>query len=95
MDLLRVTTPREIMRQRLGIENAYTVLYIGAHGIARTTLTRFCDAAALLKDRADIVFSAHGRGHEKKELQDRRTEKDLKQGRLLDPHAERKNCRHD
>ena len=64
--------------------------HIGAHGIANH-LDQILDAAALLKDRADIVFLPHGRGHEKKkELQDRARREGLKQVAFLDPMPKEK-----
>lgn len=55
------------MRSKLGLENKFVILYIGAHGISHA-LTRILECAKELKDTSDIHFLFVGDGAEKPEL---------------------------
>lgn len=55
------------LRQELGLEECFVVLYIGAHGISHA-LGRILDAADRLKNQANIRFVFVGEGAEKANL---------------------------
>ena len=58
------------LKERLGLEGSFVVLYIGAHGISHA-LTRILESAALLEGRAPIRFLFVGEGAEKSALMER------------------------
>ncbi len=55
------------LRKKIGVNNDFVVLYIGAHGISQS-LGRILETAVRLKDRSDIRFVFVGEGAEKDEL---------------------------
>lgn len=57
-------------RERLGWGGRTVALYAGAHGVANA-LTQLIDAAALLKDRRDILIATVGDGNERALLTER------------------------
>lgn len=58
------------VRQALGWGDRFVVMYSGAHGRANA-VGQLVDAAALLKDRADILVATVGDGPERKQLEER------------------------
>jgi len=58
------------LRRRLGLEDRFVVLYIGAHGISHA-LSRVLDCAAKLSSLADVHFLFVGEGAEKDKLMER------------------------
>lgn len=57
----------KIMKQELGLDNKFVVLYAGAHGLANDLYT-LISSAEILKNYNDIVFILIGDGKEKKNL---------------------------
>ncbi len=57
------------LRSKLGLEDKFVVLYIGAHGISHA-LTRVLECAKQLKENNDIQFVFVGDGAEKQRLLD-------------------------
>lgn len=83
-DLLVIRTPREEVRRNLGLGNSFTVLYIGAHGIANH-LDQVLDAASLVKDDPSLRFVLVGEGMKKEELKKRANREGLANLLFLDP----------
>jgi len=71
-------------RRRLGLENRFVVLYIGAHGISHA-LPRILDCAEQLRDIPEIRFLFVGEGSEKQKLMQRATELRIDNVTFLDP----------
>lgn len=84
LDLLIPTESRDHVRQTHTLSDRFTVLYIGAHGIANH-LNQILDAAALLKENSAILFLLIGTGMEKKRLVERAKRECLPNVRFLDP----------
>ncbi len=69
VDLARFApVPRDAgLAREAGLDGAFTVLYLGAHGISHA-LCRIADAAALCADLPDVRFAFVGEGAEKDAL---------------------------
>src|SRR5207237_3477346 len=77
--------PRVIeTRQKLGLDDRFIVLYIGAHGISHA-LHRMLDSAAELQHIPRIHFVFVGEGDEKQKLIQRAQESKLKNVTFHDP----------
>jgi glycosyltransferase involved in cell wall biosynthesis len=72
------------MRERLGLQDKFVVSYTGSHGISHG-LSSVLDAAALHRDRSDIVYLLVGEGAEKEVLQAKRDHLGLENVHML-PH---------
>lgn len=59
--------PREEIRQEYGLENKFTVMYLGAHGISHS-LETVVRAADILRDETGVCFLLVGEGAEKSKL---------------------------
>ncbi len=59
--------PREEIRQEYGLENKFTVMYLGAHGISHS-LETVVRAADILRDETGVCFLLVGEGAEKNKL---------------------------
>jgi glycosyltransferase involved in cell wall biosynthesis len=59
--------PRQEIRQEYGLENKFTVMYLGAHGISHS-LETVVRAAEILRDETGICFLLVGEGAEKNKL---------------------------
>ena len=59
--------PRTEIRQEYGLENKFTVMYLGAHGISHS-LETVVRAADILRDETGICFLLVGEGAEKNKL---------------------------
>lgn len=70
------------LRARLGLEGRFVVTYAGLHGIVQG-LGSLLDAAALLRDRPEVVFCLIGEGPVKAELQARAAAEHLVNVRFL------------
>jgi glycosyltransferase involved in cell wall biosynthesis len=80
-------TPRKPppeLRRRLGLGDAFVVLYIGTHGISQG-LGAVLDAAGRLRERPDLRFLFVGEGAEKAALQERARSSGLGNVVFLDP----------
>jgi glycosyltransferase involved in cell wall biosynthesis len=71
-------------RQSHGLPAGFIALYAGAHGLSND-LNTLLDAAALLRDRADITIVLLGDGKEKPALQQRAADLGLDNLRFLPP----------
>jgi glycosyltransferase involved in cell wall biosynthesis len=71
------------LRERLGWAGRFVVLYSGAHGMAND-LDTVLDAAALLRDRPEILLAFLGDGPEKVRLKSRAQDLGLDQVAFLD-----------
>jgi glycosyltransferase involved in cell wall biosynthesis len=76
--------PSADLRQELGLEGCFVVLYIGAHGISHA-LNRVLDSAARLAGHEEIRFLFVGEGAEKEGLVKRAEELRLKNVIFHDP----------
>lgn len=83
-DLLVIKTPREEVRENLGLGNAFTVIYIGAHGIANH-LDQILDAATILQNDSSVRFVLMGEGMKKIELKKRAHDEGLTNVLFVDP----------
>jgi glycosyltransferase involved in cell wall biosynthesis len=72
------------LRNRLGLDGKFVVLYIGAHGISHA-LGRIIEAADMMKERSDIRFVFVGEGAEKEDLVRKAQESGLTNVQFLDP----------
>jgi glycosyltransferase involved in cell wall biosynthesis len=72
------------MRAKLGLDDKFVVSYMGSHGISHG-LSAVLDAAALQRDRSDILYLLVGEGAEKEMLQAKRDRLGLENVRML-PH---------
>lgn len=72
------------LRQRLGLEGHYVVLYIGAHGISHA-LASILDSAQLLSNKPKIAFLFVGEGSEKAQLVAKAEQEGITNVRFLDP----------
>jgi len=72
------------MREKLGLGDKFVVSYMGSHGISHG-LSAVLDAAAMHRDRADILYLLIGEGAEKEMLQSKRDRLGLENVRML-PH---------
>lgn len=70
LDLFRPGPPEPGLRQALGWGDRFVVMYAGAHGRANA-IGQLVDAAALLKDRPDILIASVGDGPERKQHEER------------------------
>ena len=78
--------PSSELRRRLGLGDAFLILYIGTHGISQG-LGAVLDAAERLRDRDDIRFLFVGEGAEKEALLERAKRSGLGNAVFLDPVA--------
>ena len=69
-------TPDEALRREHGLEGKFVVGYMGTHGMAHA-LDKVLEAAALLRDREEIVFLFVGAGAAKAELEVQARERGL------------------
>ena len=79
--------PREAsaaLREKLGLRDNFTILYIGAHGISQA-LGRILESAAFLKSHPQIQFLFVGDGAEKEKLVQQAREQHLKNTHFLGP----------
>jgi glycosyltransferase involved in cell wall biosynthesis len=72
------------MRAKLGLADKFVISYMGSHGISHG-LSAVLDAAALHRDRTDILYLLIGEGAEKEALQAKRDSLGLENVRML-PH---------
>ncbi len=72
------------LREQLGLQGRFVVLYIGAHGISHA-LGRILETARRLKDYTDIQFLFVGEGAEKDQLIQQAQQAGLNNVRFLDP----------
>jgi glycosyltransferase involved in cell wall biosynthesis len=79
------------LRHRLGLEDSFVVLYIGAHGISHS-LGRILESAERLQDYPSIQFLFVGDGAEKDKLLQHAQEARLENIRFLDP-VDKENVR--
>jgi glycosyltransferase involved in cell wall biosynthesis len=78
--------PPAKLRRRLGLEDRFVVLYIGAHGISHA-LSRLLESAERLQEQTQIQFVFVGEGAEKEQLVRRAREAGLKNAQFLDSVA--------
>ena len=78
------TDPPRILRKKLGLEECFVVLYIGAHGISHA-LSSILKCADRLKNRPDVRFLFVGEGAEKENLIRESQKCRLNNVQLLDP----------
>ncbi|HEX8650333.1 MAG TPA: glycosyltransferase family 4 protein [Pyrinomonadaceae bacterium] len=71
------------LRQSLGLEGRFVVLYIGAHGISHA-LSRLLESAALLREHPEIHLLFVGEGAEKERLLREAQSRELKNVQFLD-----------
>lgn len=76
--------PNTELRRKLGLENKFVVLYIGAHGVSHA-LGRILESAESLQNNTDIHFLFVGAGAEKKRLIQQAQQARLKNVNFLDP----------
>jgi glycosyltransferase involved in cell wall biosynthesis len=86
VDFWQPAEPPAELRRRLGLEDRFVVLYIGAHGISHA-LSRLLESAEQLQEKAQIHFVFVGEGAEKERLVRRAREARLKNTLFLDPVA--------
>lgn len=67
LELFSPGTPDQALREELGWEDKFVVLYAGAHGIANH-LWQYIDTAERLKERDDILLVSVGSGPQKEDL---------------------------
>jgi len=79
---------REAIRERLGWQGKFVVVYVGAHGLAND-LGQILDAAILLKG-TNALFALIGDGMQKQTLKDKALEMSLNNVIFLDPVAKEK-----
>jgi glycosyltransferase involved in cell wall biosynthesis len=79
------------VREQLGLEDKFIVLYIGAHGISQG-LGSVLEAAAALRNDPDVVFLFVGEGAEKDQLVERASTEGLSNVRFL-PAVEKDEVR--
>lgn len=84
IDFWRPTNPDRALRERLGLNGKFLVLYIGAHGISQA-LGRILDSARELLPRTDIHILFVGEGAEKDQLVKQARETGLSNVTFLDP----------
>src|ERR1035441_5628411 len=77
------TEPPVELRRRLGLEDKFTVVYIGAHGISHG-LAQVLEAARPLAEVPEIQFLFVGEGAEKRSLVRKAQEQQLTNVRFLD-----------
>ena len=77
------------LARKLGLNNKFVVLYIGAHGISHA-LSKVLDAAALIQDNPNIRFLFVGEGAEKAKLTAYAKELGLRNIQFLDPVGKEK-----
>ena len=82
-DIFRELVPNEVFRREQDLEGKTVAVYTGVHGRANG-LNYIVDAAALLRDREDIVFLLVGNGPEKLGLMRRAEEMGLENMRFVD-----------
>jgi glycosyltransferase involved in cell wall biosynthesis len=70
LDLFEPKPPEPALRQSLGWDDRFVVMYAGAHGRANA-IGQLVDAALLLKDRPDILIASVGDGPERKRHEER------------------------
>ncbi|MGB8930867.1 MAG: glycosyltransferase family 4 protein [Anaeromyxobacteraceae bacterium] len=70
LEHFRPSPPDPAVREELGWGNRFVVMYAGAHGRANA-IGQLVDAAALLRDRKDILIASVGDGPERKQHEDR------------------------
>ena len=80
------TEPAVELRRRLGLEDRFVVLYIGAHGISHA-LNRLLESAEQLQEQTRIHFLFVGEGAEKERLVRQAQGAGLKNVQFLDPVA--------
>ncbi|MDD5468638.1 MAG: glycosyltransferase family 4 protein, partial [Anaerolineales bacterium] len=86
MGMFPAQAQRDEFRRAQGLEGKFVVLYAGAHGLSND-LGVALQAAAMLKDRAEIVFVFLGDGKEKPALQEQAARLGLANVRFLPPLA--------
>jgi glycosyltransferase involved in cell wall biosynthesis len=74
------------LRQRLGLQGRFVVLYIGAHGISQA-LGRILESAQQLREHSQIRFLFVGEGAEKEQLVRQARQAGLENVQFLDPVA--------
>lgn len=70
LEHFRPSPPDLVIRQELGWGDRFVVMYAGAHGRANA-IGQLVDAAALLRDRRDILIASVGDGPERKQHEER------------------------
>jgi glycosyltransferase involved in cell wall biosynthesis len=70
LDLFRPGPSDAALRRELGWNDRFVVMYAGAHGRANA-IGQLVDAAALLRERQDILIASVGDGPERKKHEDR------------------------
>lgn len=83
VDFWRTMKPPERLRRRLGLDESFVVLYIGAHGISHA-LGSVLKAAEKLRDHSSIRFLFVGEGAEKDQLIQQARNAGLENVRFLD-----------
>lgn len=86
VDFWQPTEPTLELRRRLGLEDRFVVLYIGAHGISHA-LSRLLESAGRLQEHPQIQFVFVGEGAEKEQLVRQAREAGLKNAQFLDSVA--------
>lgn len=84
IETFRPLPPDAELRQALGLDGQFVILYIGAHGPANA-LHRLLDVAAIMKDRPRVQFVLIGGGKEKPALEQRVKDEHLSNVTLLSP----------
>jgi glycosyltransferase involved in cell wall biosynthesis len=84
VDFWQPIEPPLELRRRLGLEDRFVVLYIGAHGISHA-LSRMLESAERLREQTQIRFLFVGEGAEKERLVRQAREAGLKNVQFLDP----------
>jgi hypothetical protein len=83
VDFWQPAEPPVELRRRLGLEERFVVLYIGAHGISHA-LGRLLESARQLQEHPQIHFLFVGEGAEKERLARQAREAGLKNAQFLD-----------
>jgi glycosyltransferase involved in cell wall biosynthesis len=86
VDFWQPTEPPLDLRRRLGLEDRFVALYIGAHGISHA-LSRLLESAEQLQEHPQIHFVFVGEGAEKEKLVRQAREAGLKNVQFLDSVA--------
>lgn len=84
VDYWRDSGQGNALRERLGLEGRFVVLYIGTHGISQA-LTSALRAAGRLRDVPDVVLLLVGEGAEKEKLQSFAAAEGLGNVMFIDP----------